>query len=205
LHIIQFTAADVKKDHEAFLKWRTEHKADLMAFGRFYLETAINEFPDLIFKTDYVEAARELFRCVLEKLGTPTHFIRYPEDVGLEEREEVDPVLNVVDWIVKKSYEALLRAPVNERVEVNSPADAVSAALVKFGAAPFEGKLDVEDNVVRLYTPLIREIGGTSLENFALKVNGVLGREAAKTGRSEKRRRVEIAVEDLLELVKMFR
>ena len=206
LHIIYFTAADVKKDHETFLRWREEHRSDLMAFGRFYLETAVNEFHDLILKADYLEAARGLFRRVLEKLGAPQHLIKFPpEDVGLEEREEADPVLSVVDWLVKKSYEALLKAPPDERVDVKSPADAVSAALTKFGAAPFEGKLDVEDNVVRLYAPLIREIGGTSLENFAVKVNDVLGREAAKTGRSEKRRRVEIAVENLLELVKMFR
>jgi len=204
LHIIYFTAADVKKDHETFLRWREEHRTDLMAFGRLYLETAANN-PDLIFKADYLEAARELFRRVLEKLGAPPHLIKFPEDVGLEEREGADPVLSVVDWLVKKSYEALLKAPPDERVDVKSPADAVSAALTKFGAAPFEGKLDVEDNVVRLYAPLIREIGGTSLENFAVKVNDVLGREAAKTGRSEKRRRVEIAVENLLELVKMFR
>jgi len=204
LHVIYFTAADVKKDHEAFLRWREEHKADLMAFGRFYLETAANN-PDLIFRADYLEAARELFRRVLEKLGVPQHLIKFPEGAGLEEREGADPVLNVVDWLVKKSYEALLKAPPDERVDVKSPADAVSTALTKFGAAPFEGKLDVEDNVVRLYAPLIREIGGTSLENFAVKVNDVLGKEAAKTGRSEKRRRVEIAVENLLELVKMFR
>jgi hypothetical protein len=202
LHVIYFTAADVKKNHETFLKWREEHKADLMAFGRLYLETAADN-PDLIFKADYLEAARGLFRRVLEKLGVPPHLIKFPEDVGPEER--ADPVLSVVDWIVKKSYEALLKAPVNERVEVNSPADAVNAALTKFGAAPFEGRLDVEGGIVRLYAPLIREIGGTSLENFAVKVNETLGREAAKTGRSEKRRRVEITVEDLLELVKMFR
>jgi hypothetical protein len=205
LHVIYFTAADVKKEHEAFLRWREEHRADLMAFGRLYLETAVNEFSDLIFRADYLEAARELFRRVLEKLGVPQHLIKFPEGAGLEEREGADPVLNVVDWLVKKSYEALLKAPPDERVDVKSPADAVSAALTKFGAAPFEGKLDVEDNVVRLYASLIREIGGTSLENFAVKVNDVLGREAAKTGRSEKRRRVEITVENLLELVKMFR
>ena len=205
LHIIQFTAADVKKDHEAFLKWRTEHKADLMAFGRFYIETAINEFPDLIFKTDYVEAARELLRRVLEKLGVPPHMIRYPESAEVEEREGADPVLAVVDWLVKKSYEAVLKAPPDERTEVDSPASAVSVAFSKFGAAPYEGKLDVEGGVVKLFSPLVHEVGGTSLENFALKVNETLGREAARVARSGKRRRVEIAVDDLLELVKIFR
>ena len=205
LHVIYFTAADVKKDHEAFLKWRQEQKVDLAAFGRFYIETAINEFPDLIFKTDYIEAARELFRRVLEKLGVPQHLIRFPESVGVEEREEADPVLSVIDWLVKKSYEALLKAPPNERVEVNSSADAVSIALSKFGAAPYEGELDVEGGVVKLFSPLVHEIGGTSFENFALKVNEALGREAARVARSGKRRRVEIAVEDLLELVKIFR
>jgi len=205
LHVINFTAADVKKDHEAFLRWRAENKAGLMAFGRFYLETAVNEFPDLIFKTDYVEAARELFRRVLERLGVPQHLIKFPEGVGVEEREEADPVLNVVDWLIKKSYEALLRAPPDERAEADSPADAVSIALSKFGAAPFEGRLDVEGGVVKLFAPLVHEIGGTSLENFALRVNEALGREAARVARSGKRRRVEIAVEDLMELVKTFR
>jgi hypothetical protein len=205
LHVIHFTAADVKKDHEAFLRWREERKADLMAFGRFYLETAVSESPDLIFKTDYVEAARELFCRVLEKLGVPPHLIQYPEGTGVEEREGADPVLCVIDWLVKKSYEAILRAPPDERVEVNSPADVVSIAFSKFGAAPYEGKLDIEGGVVKFYAPLIHEMGGTSLENFALKVNEALGREAARVARSGKRRRVEIAVEDLLKLVKVFR
>ncbi len=205
LHVIHFTAADVKRDHETFLKWREEHKADLMAFGKFYLETAINELPDLIFRTDYVEAARELFRRVLEKLGVPQHFVKFPEGAEVEEREGADPVLGVVDWLVKKSYEALLKAPPDERAEVDSPADAVSVAFSKFGAAPYEGKLDVEGGVVKLFAPLVHEVGGTSLENFALKVNEALGREAAKVARSGKRRRVEIAVEDLLELVRIFR
>jgi hypothetical protein len=205
LHIIHFTAADVKKGHETFLKWREEHKADLMAFGKFYLETAVNEFPDLIFKTDYVEAARELLRRVLEKLGVPPHLVKFPEGAWAEEREGADPVLNVIDWLVKKSYEALLKAPPGERAEVNSPADAVNTALTKFGATPYEGKLDVEGGVIKLYAPLVHEVGGTSLENFALKVNEALGREAARVARSGRRRRVEIAVEDLLELVKIFR
>ena len=205
LHIIQFTAADVKKDHEVFLKWRETHKADLMAFGKFYLETAVNESPDLIFKTDYVEAARELFRRVLERLGVPQHLIRFPEGAEVEEREGADPVLVLVDWLVKKSYEALLKTPPNERTEVDSPADAVSVALSKFGAAPYEGKLDVEGGVAKLFTSLVHEVGGTSLENFTLKVNEALGREAARVARSGRRRRVEIAVEDLLELVKIFR
>ncbi len=205
LHIIQFTAADVKRDHETFLKWREEHKADLMAFGKFYLETAINELPDLIFRTDYVEAARELFCRVLEKLGVPQHFVKFPEGAEVEEREGADPVLAVVDWLVKRSYEALLKAPPDERAEVDSPADAVSTALTKFGAAPFEGRLDVEGGVAKLFTSLVHEIGGTSLENFALKVNEALGREAARVARSGRRRRVEVAVEDLLEIVKIFR
>jgi len=205
LHIIQFTAADVKRNHEAFLKWRQEQKVDLAAFGRFYIETAINEFPDLIFKTDYVEAARELFRRVLEKLGVPQHLIKFPESTGLEEREGADPVLSVIDWLVKKSYEVVLKAPAGERVEADSPANVVGIALSKFGAAPYEGKLDVEGGVVKLFSPLVHEIGGTSLENFALKVNEALGKEAAKVARSGRRRRVEIAVEDLLELVKIFR
>jgi hypothetical protein len=45
-----------------------------------------------------------------------------------------------------------------------------------------------------------RRRGGT---NFAVKVNNVLGREAAKTGRSEKRRRVEMTLGDFLELVRV--
>ena len=205
LHVIYFTAADVKKDHETFLRWREEHRADLLAFGRFYLETAVNEFPDLIFRTDYVEAARELFRNVLEKLGASLHMIKFPEGAGVEEREGADPVLAVVDWLVRKSYETLFKTPASERAEVNGPADAVNTALTKFGAAPFEGRLDIEDGVVRLYASLVYEIGRTSLENFALKVNEALGREIAKVARSGRRRRVEIALEDLLELVRLLR
>ena len=202
LHVIYFTAADVKKDHEAFLRWREEHRSDLMAFGKFYLETAINEFPDLIFKTDYVEAARELFRRVLEKLGVPTHLIKFPEGAGFEEREEADPVLNVVRWILKKSYEAYMKLPSSERVsEPLSRGDLVDLIVKKSNMAAFEGEMELEGDVVKIYVSLIRNVGGTSLENFALKVNEVLGREAARVARSGLRRRVEMALPDLLELV----
>jgi len=205
MHIIQFTAADVKKDHETFLRWRTEHKADLMAFGRFYLETAINEFANLIFKTDYVEAARELFRRVLEKLGVSQHLIKFPEGAGLEEREEADPVLNVVRWILKKSYEAYMKLPSSEKAsEPLSRSDLVDLIIKKSNMAAFEGEMELEGDVVKLYASLIRNVGGTSLENFALKVNEVLGRKAARVARSGLRRRVEMALPDLLELVSKY-
>jgi hypothetical protein len=205
LHVIYFTAADVKKDHETFLRWREEHKADLMAFGRFYLETAVNEFSDLIFRADYLEAARELFRRVLEKLGAPQHLIKFPEGAGLEEREEADPVLNVVRWILKKSYEAYMKLPSSEKAsEPLSRSDLVDLIIKKSNMAAFEGEMELEGDVVKLYASLIRNVGGTSLENFALKVNEVLGREAARVARSGLRRRVEMALPDLLELVSKY-
>jgi hypothetical protein len=202
LHVIYFTAADVKKDHEAFSRWREEHRTDLMAFGRLYLETAVNEFSDLIFKADYLEAARELFRRVLEKLGVPPHLIKFPEGTWLEEREEADPVLNVVRWIVKKSYETYMKLPPSERAaETLSRSDLVDLVIKKSSMAAFEGEMELEGGVVKLYASLIRNVGGTSLENFALKVNEVLGREAARVARSGLRRRAEMALPDLLELV----
>ncbi len=204
LHIIYFTAADVKKEHEAFLRWREEHRADLMAFGRLYLETAANN-PNLIFKADYLEAARELFRRVLEKLGVPPHLIKFPEGAGFEEREEADPVLNVVRWVLKKSYEAYMKLPSSERAsEPLSRADLVDLIIKKSNMAAFEGEMELEGDVVKIYAPLIRNVGGTSLENFALKVNEVLGREAARVARSGLRRRVEMALPDLLELVSKY-
>lgn len=117
--------------------------------------------------------------------------------------EPGDPVLAVVEWIVRKSYEALLRALADESA-AGAPDDAVSAALSKFGAAPFEGWLDLEGDIVRLYTPLVNGVGGTSLESFALMVNKALDRGAARVARSGRRRRVEIALEDLLELVRNY-
>ena len=205
LHVIYFTAADVKKDHESFLRWREEHKADLMAFGRFYLETAVNEFPELVFKADYLTAARELFRRVLEKLGAPQHLIKFPEEAGLEEREEADPVLNVVRWILKKSYETYMKLPPSERAtELLSRSDLVDWIIKKSNMAAYEGEIELEGDVVKLYATLIHNVGGTSLENFALKVNEVLGREAARVARSGVRRRVEMTLPDLLELVSKY-
>jgi hypothetical protein len=204
LHVVTFTAADVRRNHETFVRWREEHRQDLLAFGRFYLETLVN-MPDVVFRADYVEAAREALARVLERLDVPRDAVAFPGETGAEEGEGADPVLAVVDWIVKKSYEALMRAPANERVGAVAPADAVSVALSKFGAAPFEGQLDVEGDAVKLYAPLIHEVGGTSLENFALRVNEVLGRETARIARSGRRRRVDIALDDLLELVRALR
>ncbi len=205
LHVIYFTAADVKRAHEAFLKWREEHKADLMAFGRFYLETAIRELPDLIFKMDYVEAARELFRRVLEKLGVPPDLIKFPEGAWLEEREETDPVLNVVRWVLKKAYETYMKLPPSERAsEPLSRADLVDFIIKKSNMAAFEGEIELEGDTVKIYASLIRNVGGTSLENFALKVNEVLGREAAKVARSGLRRRIEMLLSDLLELISKY-
>ena len=205
LHVIYFTAADVKKDHESFLRWREEHRSDLMAFGKFYLETAVNESPDLIFKADYLAAARELFRRVLEKLGTPQHLIKFPEEAGLEEREEADPVLNVVRWILKKSYEAYMKLPPSERAaEPLSRSDLVDLIIKKSNMAAYEGEMELEGDVVKLYATLIHNVGGTSLENFALKVNEVLGRETAKVARSGLRRRIEMTLPDLLELVSKY-
>jgi hypothetical protein len=124
---------------------------------------------------------------------------KWLEELGVTSGNSVadDPVVRVVRWIVEKSYEALREAGVG----ASNPADAVAKALANFGEKPYEGKLDVEDNVVKLFTPLIREIGGATLENFANMVNEVLGRDAAKVVRGKKGMRIKITQEDLLELV----
>ncbi len=48
LVVVSFTKNDKKRRHQDFAEWRNAHKQDLMAFGRYYLETVINERPDLL-------------------------------------------------------------------------------------------------------------------------------------------------------------
>jgi len=119
---------------------------------------------------------------------------------GKEEKAEPEgPVEKVVRWIVERSYEALRKAGETAA----DPADAVAKALSRFGGIPYEGMLDMEGSAVKMYSGLVHGVGGVTLPDFAHMVNKTLGREVVKIARSGRTRRVEIAQEDLLELVKM--
>jgi len=115
-----------------------------------------------------------------------------------EEAKPEGPVERVVRWIVEKSYEALRGVGLT----ATDPVDAVATAMSRFGETPYEGLLGMEGGAVKMYSGLIHEVGGLTLPDFAHMVNKTLGREVAKIARSGKTRRVEIAQEDLLELVK---
>ena len=124
---------------------------------------------------------------------------RWLEELGIAVGEtHDDPVSKVVRWLVSKSYQALRGAG----VDAAGPADAVAKAVEMFRAAPYEEKLDVDGDVIKLFTTLVHDIGGTTLEEFARMVNEKLAKNAAKVYRGYKRMRVAIALEDLLELVK---
>jgi hypothetical protein len=136
-----------------------------------------------------VQAKREgLLRRWLEELGVAG------EGAG---NKPASPVEMVVKWVVGRSYEALRRAGLT----ASSPADAVATALAELRGAPFEGKLDVEGDTVKLYTQLIHEAGAT-LESFATHVNEMLGRNVARVVKgSGGRKRIDMPIDALLELV----
>jgi len=171
--IIDFSKSDRRSDHEAFLRWREEHKADLMAFGRFYLETVIKERPDLlnVDEDKYVWAAEEALRHVLAKLGVAE--VRFPTD-GVADGEDGsdDEVESFVRWLVSKSRELLLRLPAERRPANPSAAEVVQAVLLSVGG--IEDKVDCDGETVKIYSGVIKEINGTTLSNLALKINDVL-------------------------------
>jgi hypothetical protein len=149
-------------------------------------------YQDLEWRAEYerVQAKREdLLRKWLEELGA-----------GKEGVKPEGPLEKVVRWIVERSYEALKSAGIT----APSPADAVAMALSKFGEKPYEGKLSVALDTVKLYKELIHEVGGAAMPDFVRMVNETLGAEVARLARSKKGIRVEIAQESLLELVEVL-
>ncbi len=136
-----------------------------------------------------VQAKREdLLRKWLEGLG-----------VVKEGGKPEGPVERAVKWIVERSYEALKSAGLT----ATNPVDAVATALAKLGETPYEGKLSLDGDIVKLYTSLVNE-GGTTLPEFANMVNALLGREVAKVARSGTRRYVATARDDLLQLIEQI-
>jgi hypothetical protein len=172
LVVIDFDKSDRRSDHEAFLKWREEHKADLMAFGRFYLETIIRERPDLLAVDEdkYVWAAEEALRYVLAKLGVAE--VQFPADGNVDEGDADDEVESFVRWLVSKSRELLLRLPAEKRPANPTAAEVVQAVLLNVGG--IEDKVDCDGEAVKIYSGVIREINGTTLSNLAQKINDVL-------------------------------
>jgi len=171
--IIDFDKSDRRSDHEAFLRWREEHKTDLMAFGRFYLETVIRERPDLlnVDEDKYVWAAEEALRYVLAKLGVAE--VRFPTD-GVADGEDGsdDEVESFVRWLVSKSRELLLRLPAERRPANPTAAEVVQTVLLSVGG--IEDKVDCDGETVKIYSGVIKEINGTTLSNLALKINEAL-------------------------------
>jgi len=172
LVVIDFSKSDRRSDHEAFLKWREEHKADLMAFGRFYIETVIRERPDLLAVDEdrYVWAAEEALRYVLAKLGVAE--IQFPADDHDSEDGADDEVGSFVRWLVSKSRELLLRLPAEKRPANPTAAEVVQTVLLSVGG--IEEKVDCDGENVKIYSEVIKEINGTTLANLAQKINDVL-------------------------------
>ena len=172
LVVIDFSKSDRRSDHEAFLKWREEHKADLTTFGRFYLETIVKERPDLLAVDEdrYVWAAEEALRYVLAKLGVEK--VQFPTDDGDNEDGTDDEVGSFVRWLVSKSRELLLRLP-NEKRPLNlTTGEVVQTVLLNVGG--IEDKVDCDGENVKIYREVIKEINGTTLSNLAQKINDVL-------------------------------
>ncbi|MFZ8811355.1 MAG: bifunctional DNA primase/polymerase [Pyrobaculum sp.] len=173
LVVIDFDKSDRRSDHETFLRWREEHKADLMAFGRFYLETVVRERPDLLAVDEdkYVWAAEEALRHVLAKLGVAE--VRFPAD-GVADTEDSsdDEVESFVRWLVSKSRELLLRLPAERRPANPTAAEVVQAILISVGG--IEDKVDCDGETVKIYSGVIKEINGTTLSNLAQKINDAL-------------------------------
>ncbi|MFZ8842145.1 MAG: bifunctional DNA primase/polymerase [Pyrobaculum sp.] len=173
LVVIDFNKSDRRSDHEAFLKWREERRADLMAFGRFYIESVIKERPDLLAVDEdkYVWAAEEALRHVLAKLGVAE--VRFPTDGGADgEGGSDDEVGGFVRWLVSKSRELLLRLPAERRPANPTVAEVVQTALLSVGG--IEDKVDCDGESVKIYSGVIREINGTTLSNLAQKINDAL-------------------------------
>jgi len=172
LVIIDFSKSDRRSDHEAFLRWREEHKADLMAFGRFYLETIIIERPDLLAVDEdkYVWAAEEALRYVLSKLGVSE--VHFPTDSNDNDDGSDDEVESLVRWLVSKSRELLLRLPAEKRPLNPTSAEVVQSVLLNVGG--IEDKVDCDGETVKIYSSIIKEINGTTLANLAQKINDVL-------------------------------
>jgi hypothetical protein len=172
LVVIDFSKSDRRSDHETFLKWREEHKADLMAFGRFYLETIIKERPELlnVDEDKYVWAAEEALRYVLSKLGVAE--VQFPADGNADEGDADDEVESFVRWLVSKSRELLLRLPAERRPANPTAAEVVQAALLSVGG--IEDKVDCDGETVKIYSGVIKEINGTTLTNLTQKINDAL-------------------------------
>jgi hypothetical protein len=172
LAVIDFSKSDRRSDHEAFLRWREEHKTDLMAFGRFYLETIIKERPDLLAVDEdkYVWAAEEALRYVLSKLGVVE--MQFPADGNADEGDADDEVESFVRWLVSKSRELLLRLPAERRPANPTASEVVVAVLLSVGG--IEDKVDCDGETVKIYGGVIKEINGTTLSNLAQKINDAL-------------------------------
>jgi hypothetical protein len=170
--VVDFDKSDRRSNHEAFLRWREEHKNDLMAFGRFYLETVIRERPDLLLVDEdkYVWAAEEALMHVLAKLGAAE--VRFPADSAVGEEGMDDEVESFVRWLVSKSRELLLRLPAEKRPVNPTAAEVVQAVLLNIGG--IEDKVDCDVEAVKIYGGVIKEINGTTLKNLAQKINDAL-------------------------------
>jgi len=212
LVIVSFTKSDKKSRHQDFAEWRNAHKQDLMAFGRFYLETVINERPDLLAVDEekYVWAAEEALRHVLKKLGLTD--VVFMSDINMpipeEEESEEDEVENFVRWLLLKSRDLFTRLPTSVRTaQTMTAGDIVEVALTNFGGVEDKVAYDGQDSV-KIYRGVVADINGTTLENLVQKINEVLTQHgyepAAEYKRGKKGYRIEIPLSALRQLVDIY-
>ena len=210
LVIVSFTKNDRKRRHQDFAEWRDAHKHDLMAFGRFYLETVISERPDLLAVDEekYVWAAEEALRHVLTKLGFTEAVFMSDIDVSIPEEEESveDEVENLVRWLLLRSRDLFTRLPTSVRT-AQTVGDMVEVVLTNFGGIEDRIIYDGQDRV-KIYRGVVADINGTTLENLAQKINDALvqhGYEpAAEYKRGKKGYRIEMPLLALKHLVDIY-
>ncbi len=182
VYVKQFTMFDATFATHTYV-WPLKGRKYCIKWGEF------KWYNDPEWRAEYerVQSKREdLLHKWLEELG-----------VGGGVEEINNPVVRVVRWIVDRSYKALRDAGIT----ATGPVNAVETALAMFGEKPYEGKLIVAFDTVRMKSELIHEIG-TTLPDFVRKVNEVLGREVARVVKTNRSQRVEIMRKDLLELIK---
>jgi tetratricopeptide (TPR) repeat protein len=195
VYIINFTLADVKRGHGEFAKFIEAHKRDLMAFGRLYIETLIKR-PDIVFMEDYVQAAREALKAVLEKLGREPV---YPSEEGAT--EEGDEEVRFARMVRSKLEAICLRLDncrdtVDRRTRLEEALKYIGSAEV--GVEYVGGDVEGE---VRIYREAVDLVRGTSLANLAAKINRALGREAAAIKHTNRANLIKIDKESFLDFL----
>ena len=180
---ILFTTKDVKDPDRdearinEFNKWLAQHRADLMAFGRLYLETAVNEWDNvkgIVLNPNYEEAARQYLAYVVRKLGAEPVYPSEEATSGAKEEERywyidqfVRALKNIAlkyNWVLPRSgsYDAVetirktaLKGYI-EGIEVKPAGFGYSMFIIRRSFIRNEG-LEVQ-NLAQLYEGLRAEL-----------------------------------------------